>query len=187
MVDVFLHVALFQRLPHLLVQLHNRQNDGTFAVFCHCRARGLPTSSSVTHCWDRWLRCIQTAFLRKTMRSFAKLSYTFGENESSRLISTCLSLCLLLFKQSLPHTCSSVPLSSPLELLLTCSRYAGRTCLPGKHSVQTYGMWVTLTSEWFWCHGCQHQRLKTHPDAVGAAISAVPASSAFCFACRAFV
>lgn len=102
-------------------------------------------------------------------------------------VSFSLSLFLLLFKQSLPHTCSRVPLSSPLELWLTCSRYAGRTCLPGKHSVQTYRMWVTLTSEWFWCHGCQRQRLKTHPDAVGAAISAVPASSAFCFACRAFV
>lgn len=56
-------------------------------------------------------------------------------------------------------------------------------------------MWVTLTSGSFWCH-CLTRLLfpafaAVHTfialKAVGIAVSAVPASSAFCFACRALV
>lgn len=111
-----------------------------------------------------------------------------------KLLSTCLpaSLSLLLLKQSLPHRCSRAPLSSPPELWPACWRSAGSTSLPGKHSAavkpevrnaHTTKVSVTLPSlalsELFArFHGA---------EAVGTAVNAVPASSAFCFACRAFI
>lgn len=91
--DVFLDVTQLQRLPDLLVQLQKIvqvSNSATDVKSKSCYAgQQRFTSSLVTHCWDSWLRCVHTMFLRKFIRSFACDSNTcWGETPLTRLAVT---------------------------------------------------------------------------------------------------